>query len=170
MFAPFQEFAVYFEAHFTQCDLVFCVIYKTLLETIFFIHLKRVNNPFLFQAYWNAQLLIINGTQQSSMKLQIIHFCLSWKHTTRITISLMLIRSSHIYDFHIFIFIYNHYHRVYDELTIDYLSMWLDSSVDRVLHRYRKVMGSSLVQAWIFFWLLFQLLKLKAHWEEEELY
>ena len=53
----------------------------------------------------------------------------------------------HIYDFHIFIFIYNHYNRVYDELTIDHLSMWLDSSVDRALHRYSKVMGSSPVQA-----------------------
>ena len=51
-----------------------------------------------------------------------------------------------IYDFHIFIFIYSHYHRVYDELTIDHLSMWLDSSVDRALHRYRKIMGSSPVQ------------------------
>ena len=28
-------------------------------------------------------------------------------------------------------FTYIHYHRVYDELTIDHLSMWLDSSVDR---------------------------------------
>ena len=28
-------------------------------------------------------------------------------------------------------------------LAIDHLSMWLDSSVDRALHRYRKVMGSS---------------------------
>ena len=37
--------------------------------------------------------------------------------------------------------------RVYDELTIDYLSMWLDSSVDRALHQYRKVMGSRPVQA-----------------------
>ena len=34
---------------------------------------------------------------------------------------------------------------VYDELTIDHLSMWLGSSVDRALYRYRKVMGSSLV-------------------------
>ena len=51
------------------------------------------------------------------------------------------------YDFHIFIFMYIHYHRVYDELTIDHLSMWLDSSVDKALHRYRKVMGSSPVQA-----------------------
>ena len=50
-------------------------------------------------------------------------------------------------DFHIFIFMYIHYHRVYDELTIDHLSMWLDSSVDRALHRYRKVMGSSPLQA-----------------------
>ena len=34
-------------------------------------------------------------------------------------------------DFHIFIFIYINYHRVYDKLTIDHLSMWLDSSGDR---------------------------------------
>ena len=71
----------------------------------------------------------------------------------------MFIRSSHIYDFHIFIFMYIHYHRVYDELTILQLSMWLDNpvdrakntkkkkTVDRALHRYRKVMGSSPVQA-----------------------
>ena len=45
---------------------------------------------------------------------------------------------------HIHVF---HYHRVYDELTIDHLSMWLGSSVDRALHRYRKVMGSNPVQA-----------------------
>ena len=63
-----------------------------------------------------------------------------------ITISLMF-TAIHIYDFHIFIFIYIHYHRVYYELTIDHLSMWLDSSVNRALHRYRKVMGSSSVQA-----------------------
>ena len=30
---------------------------------------------------------------------------------------------------------------------IDHLSMWLGSSVDRALHQYRKVMGSSPVQA-----------------------
>ena len=34
--------------------------------------------------------------------------------------------ADHINDFHIFIYI--HYRRVYDELTIDYLSMWLDGS------------------------------------------
>ena len=51
-------------------------------------------------------------------------------------------------------------------LTIDHLSMWLDSSVDRALHRYRKVMGSNPVQAWMFFRLHFQLLKLKAHCED----
>ena len=34
-------------------------------------------------------------------------------------------------DFHIFIYMYINYHRVYDELTIDHLSMWLDSSGDR---------------------------------------
>ena len=50
-----------------------------------------------------------------------------------------------IYSYiHIHIF---HYHRVYHELTIDHLSMWLGSSVDRALHRYRKVMGSNPVQA-----------------------
>ena len=65
-------------------------------------------------------------------------------------------------------FIYVHYHRVYDELTIDHLSMWLGSSVDRALHRYRKVMGSNPVQARIFFGLLFQLLKLKAHCEDHK--
>ena len=45
--------------------------------------------------------------------------------------------------FILFILIFIHYHRVYYELTIDHLSMWLDSSVDRALHRYRKVMGSN---------------------------
>ena len=53
----------------------------------------------------------------------------------RITIPQNSIWFSHI---HICII---HYYRVYDELTIDHLSMWLDSSVDRALHRYRKVMG-----------------------------
>ena len=32
-----------------------------------------------------------------------------------------------------------HFHRVYHELTIDYLCMWPGSSVDRALHRYRKI-------------------------------
>ena len=32
-------------------------------------------------------------------------------------------------------------------IIYDHLSMWLDSSVDRALHRYHKVMGSSPVQA-----------------------
>ena len=75
----------------------------------------------------------------------------SWKHTVRITISLMFIHSSHIW----FSYIHIHYHRVYDELTIDHLSMWLDSSVDRALHRYRKAMGSSPVQASFFFQVAF---------------
>ena len=61
----------------------------------------------------------------------------------------------------------HHYHRVYHELTIDHLSMWLGSLVDRALHRYRKVMGSNPVQAWIFFRLLFQPLKLIAHFEDQ---
>ena len=34
-----------------------------------------------------------------------------------------------------------------NKLTIDHLSMWLGSSVDRALHRYRKVMGSNPIQA-----------------------
>ena len=45
--------------------------------------------------------------------------------------------------------------------------MWLGSSVDRALHRYRKVMGSNPIQARIFFRLLFQLLKLIAHCENQ---
>ena len=45
------------------------------------------------------------------------------------------------------IFISIHYVRVYDKLTIDYLSMWLGSSMDKALHRYRKVVGSNPVQA-----------------------
>ena len=40
-----------------------------------------------------------------------------------------------------------HYHLIYHKLTIDHLSMWLGRSVDRALHRYRKVMGSNPVQA-----------------------
>ena len=56
---------------------------------------------------------------------------------------------------------------VYHEHTIDHPSMWLGSSVDRALHRYRKVMGSNPVQAWIFFRLLFQLLKLIARCEDQ---
>ena len=92
--------------------------------------------------------------------------CLSWKHTARIKFLSCFIRSSRIWFsyFHSHIF---HYHRVYHKLTIDHLSMWLGSSVDRALHRYRKVMGSNPVQARIFFRLLFQLLKLKAHWEDQ---
>ena len=42
--------------------------------------------------------------------------------------------------------------------------MWFDSSVDRALHQHRKVMGSNPVQSWIFFRLLFHLLKLKELW------
>ena len=92
--------------------------------------------------------------------------CLSWKHTARIKFHVCFIRSSHIWFSYIHIHIF-HYHRVYHELTIDHLSMWLGSSVDRALHRYRKVMGSNPVQAWIFFRLVFQLLKLKAHCEDQ---
>ena len=33
-----------------------------------------------------------------------------------------------------------------EKLTINHLSMWLDSSVDRALHRYRKDIGSNPVQ------------------------
>ena len=51
-----------------------------------------------------------------------------------------------IYDFHIFIFIYFTIIGYYHELTIDHLSMRLGSSVDRALHRYRKVMGSNPIQ------------------------
>ena len=54
--------------------------------------------------------------------------------------------SSAVHIFHIF-----HYHRVYHKLTIDHRSMWLGCSVDRALHRYRKVMGSNPVQAQFFF-------------------
>ena len=92
--------------------------------------------------------------------------CLSWKHTVRIKFHSCFIRSSHIWFSYIHIHIF-HYHRVYHELTIDHLSMWLGSSVDRALHRYRKVMGSNPVQAWIFFRLFFQLLKLKARCEDQ---
>ena len=66
----------------------------------------------------------------------------------------------------IFIYMYNHIHQVYGKLTIDYLSTWLDSSVGRALHRYRKVMGLGPLQACNFFRLFFQLLKLKAHCED----
>ena len=72
----------------------------------------------------------------------------------------------HIHIIHIYIHII-HYHQVYHQLTIDHLSMWLGSSVDRALHRYRKVMGLNPIQAWIFFRLLFQLLKLIAHCEDQ---
>ena len=48
-----------------------------------------------------------------------------------------------------------HYHRVYHELAIDHLFMWLGSSVDRALHRYRKVMGFESRLSLIFFRLLF---------------
>ena len=54
------------------------------------------------------------------------------------------------FTYMIFIYIHIHvfhYHRVYHELTTDYLSMWLGSSVDKALHRYRKVMGSNPVHA-----------------------
>ena len=67
---------------------------------------------------------------------------------------------------HMHIFIYIHYHRVYDELTIDHLSMWLRSSVDRALHQYPKVMDSNPNSN--FFRLLFQLLKLKAHCKDHK--
>ena len=62
-------------------------------------------------------------------------------------------------------YIYIHYYRVYDELTTHHLSMWLGSSVDRALHRYRKVMGLNPVQAFKFR-LLFQLLKLIKHCQD----
>ena len=49
--------------------------------------------------------------------------------------------------------------------------MWLGSSVDGALHRYRKVMGLNPIQARIFFFgLLFQLLKLKAQCDDHKFY
>ena len=65
-------------------------------------------------------------------------------------------------------FLYIHYYQVYYKLTIDHLSMWLGSSVDTAFHRYCKVMGSNLLEVWIFFRLLFQLLKLKADCEDHK--
>ena len=59
------------------------------------------------------------------------------------------------------------YMKIIHLVTIDHLSMWLGSSVDRALHRYGKVMASNPVQAWIFFRLLFQLLKLIAQCEDQ---
>ena len=53
----------------------------------------------------------------------------------------------------IFIYSYSYIFTIIGYMThsqFDHLSMWLDSSVDRALHRYRKVIGSSPVQAWIF--------------------
>ena len=44
----------------------------------------------------------------------------------------------HIYDFNIC-----ESSGIYDELTFDHLSMWLGSSLERALHRYRKVIGSN---------------------------
>ena len=41
--------------------------------------------------------------------------------------------------------------RVYYELTMWPATRWLDRSVGRALHRFADVMGSNLVQAWIFF-------------------
>ena len=61
-------------------------------------------------------------------------------------------------------------YRIYDKLIIDHPSMWLGSSVDRALYRYRKLMGSNPVQARIFFKLLFQLLKLIEHCEVTNFY
>ena len=57
-----------------------------------------------------------------------------------------------------------------NELKIDYSSMWLGSSVDEALHQYPKVMGLNPVRSWIFFRLLFQLLKLIAHCENYKFY
>ena len=51
-------------------------------------------------------------------------------------------------------FIYIHYLlRVYFELIMWPAPRWLDSSVGRALHRYRRGMGTNPVQAWIFFML-----------------
>ena len=91
--------------------------------------LKRDSNPWpcdtsamLYPlSYWATELLSY----------------LSWYHTARIQFHSYFIRSSHIWFSYIHIHIF-HYHRVYHELTIDHLSMWLGSSVERALHRYRK--------------------------------
>ena len=76
----------------------------------------------------------------------------------------------HVYPqftYMIFIYSYSYIFTIIGYMTNLQLTIYpcgLDSSVDRALHRYHKVMGSGPVQAWIFFRLLFQLLKLKAHW------
>ena len=92
--------------------------------------------------------------------------CLSWKHTARIKFHSCFIRSSHIWFSYIHIHIY-HYHRVYHELTIDHLSMWLGSSVDRALPGSQGHGFESRSSLNFFFRLLFQLLKLKAHCEDQ---
>ena len=58
-----------------------------------------------------------------------------WEHTASITnfTHVWSIRSLNNY----MIFTYS-YHRVYYELKIGHLSMWLDSSVDRALHWIRR--------------------------------
>ena len=63
--------------------------------------------------------------------------------------SLMFIRSLLIC---FFIYSYSYISKLlgYYELTIDYIFMWFGSSVEKALHRYRKVMGSIPVQAWVF--------------------
>ena len=90
--------------------------------------------------------------------------CLSWKHTARITISLMFIRTSHIW-FYIFIFIYFTIigYITNSQLTIyplGFIAQWIEHS-------------TGIAKSWVrvpfkpeFFRLLFQLLKLKAHCED----
>ena len=74
------------------------------------------------------------------------------------------IRTHDIYDigavlYHILYILFNFNsspQRVYNEFTQWPAPSWLDSSIGRSVHRYRKVMGSNPVQAWICFRLSFR--------------
>ena len=130
--------------------LVTCNIYPTTLISFpLFAKLKEIENFqdlfILVLVYYNNKMLFHKLLFQvvffQLLKLNAhcedhkFHSCLS---------------AVHIYDSYSYIFTIigymTHYHRVYDELTIDHLFMQLGNSVNRALHRYRKVMGSNPVQ------------------------
>ena len=116
--------------------------------------------PLNYQVAWiDGQLLWVRDIPDDSEiheyeYLKIIYVNCGWKHEWNLILAVCYQLK------HIIRYITN------SQLT-RHLSMWLGSSVDRALHRYRKVMGSNLIQAWIFFRLLFQLLKLIAHCEDQ---
>ena len=95
-------------------------------------------------------MLLITFKALHNMASGYLFELISVESTLRASFSLKFIRSSHIQFLFKYIYIYIYSVSIHKYSYIDHLSMWLgtcNSSVDRALHQYRKVMGSNPIQA-----------------------